>query len=78
MRWPTSWSYYMYIPSFGSIGRKLYELSGNEKFTDGGTDAEGYNIIRPFFKRAYKNCIENNHFSEYLDFSHFWHYLTFK
>ena len=23
--------------------------------TDGGTDAEGYNIIRPFFKRAYKN-----------------------
>ena len=24
-------------------------------FTDGRTDAEGYNIIRPFFKRAYKN-----------------------
>ena len=30
-----------------------------KKFTDGRTDrrtdAEGYNIIRPFFKRAYKN-----------------------
>ena len=25
-----------------------------KKFTDGRTDAEGYNIIRPFFKRAYK------------------------
>ena len=24
-----------------------------KKFTDGQTDAEGYNIIRPFFKRAY-------------------------
>ena len=23
--------------------------------TDGRTDAGGYNIIRPFFKRAYKN-----------------------
>ena len=26
-----------------------------KKFTDRRTDAEGYNIIRPFFKRAYKN-----------------------
>ena len=24
--------------------------------TDGRTDAEGYNIIRPFFKQAYKKC----------------------
>ena len=24
-------------------------------FTDGRTDGEVYNIIRPFFKRAYKN-----------------------
>ena len=24
-----------------------------KKFTDGWTDAEGYNTIRPFFKRAY-------------------------
>ena len=24
-----------------------------KKFTDGRTDANGYNIIRPFFKRAY-------------------------
>ena len=23
--------------------------------TDGRTDAEGYSMIRPFFKRAYKN-----------------------
>ena len=31
-----------------------------KKFTDrrmdGGTDAEGYNIIQLFFKRAYKKC----------------------
>ena len=27
-----------------------------KKFTDGRTDAAGHNIIRPFFKRAYKNC----------------------
>ena len=26
-----------------------------KKLTDGRTDAEGYNIIRPFFKRAYEN-----------------------
>ena len=25
-----------------------------KKFTDGRTDAGGYNIIQPFFKRAYK------------------------
>ena len=24
------------------------------------TDAEGYNIIRPFFKRAYKNVSKHN------------------
>ena len=24
-----------------------------KKFTDGRTDAEGYNIIRPFFNRGY-------------------------
>ena len=28
-----------------------------KKFTDGRTDAEGYNIIRPFFKRAYKKLV---------------------
>ena len=27
--------------------------------TDGRTDAEGYNIIRPFFKRAYKNWLND-------------------
>ena len=34
-----------------------------KKFTDGGTDgrmdAEGYNIIRPFFKRAYKKKLND-------------------
>ena len=60
MRWITLWPYY--IPSLSSIGHKLWEeLDGNEKVyrrtdgqTDGRTDAEWYNIIRPFFKRAYK------------------------
>ena len=33
-----------------------------EKFTDGQTNAEGYNIVRPFFKRAYKNGKTNRNF----------------
>ena len=58
MRWPTSWSYY--LRSFSSVGRKLLEeLSGNIKvyrLMDGKTDGtKGYKLIRPFFKRAYKN-----------------------
>ena len=28
-----------------------------KKFIDGRTDVKGYNIIRPFFKRAYKKVI---------------------
>ena len=33
-----------------------------KKFTDGRTDAKRYNIIRPFFKRAYKNDVKSkNH-----------------
>ena len=37
--------------------------------TDGRTDAEGYNIIRPFFKRAYKNYHQYSLFSRVLDTS---------
>ena len=37
---------------------RTYTVGSVTKFTDGGTDrqtdAEGYNIIRPFFKQAYK------------------------
>ena len=37
---------------------QLRSYTETKKFTDGRTDgrtdAEGYNIIRPFFKRAYK------------------------
>ena len=34
----------------GGVTRKRKSLQ-----TDGRTHAEGYNIIQPFFKRAYKN-----------------------
>ena len=32
---------------------------------DGRTDAEGYNIIQPFFKRPYKNANNSWHFNIY-------------
>ena len=33
--------------------------SATKQFTDGWTDAEGYNIIRPFFKWACKKADKN-------------------
>ena len=34
---------------------KKFTDGRTDRRMDGRTDAEGYNIIRPFFKRAYKN-----------------------
>ena len=41
-----------------------------KKFTDGRTDAEGYNIIRPFFKRAYKKKKSFKGFSNFSSGGH--------
>ena len=68
MRWPTSWSYqvsaqsdvncmscYPETKSLQTDGRTDRRTDRQtDRQTDGRTDAKGYNIIRPFFKRAYK------------------------
>ena len=40
-----------------------------KKFKDGRAGAKGYNIIRPFFKRAYKNVGQLFISSPYMKFN---------
>ena len=48
----------MYIPSFKLISQSMLKNSPEnpDGRTDGWTDGHCHGIIRPFFKRAYKNC----------------------
>ena len=46
----------MHMDSISEIHKKSNKFTDDwtEGWTHGQTDAEGYNIIQPFFKRAYK------------------------